>query len=712
MRSQKRQWESQSEETLHQVIPEEEYDPFQTQTTGLDKTATGHRLRRFWFRSLVGIFSPLLVLSYYLVIWRVYVAPLDPAPGFIVGPEGAKYVYYGWFVAGIIGLNLSLYSLAGVEAAMLMHPAWDVGDAMTLMMHADASWSGPGGWIKTVKRLVRTRMSPGGSTWPSKLWFVLALPSMAIFVAWPLSGLSFEMASGYVRRSVSGTFPNVTGFSYANFNERHIDDAISGADVTWRNALDARVPGKGAIYTAPGGASFSRAYLPKDDGVPRIFLTAQAENPIDGNSWGLALQYNCSIVKHLSEFTSIKYQKSSNSTNATLFEPRMQAVDPATAIQFVNSSYTDNFYFVAEYAYKVWPNASASRRIMETDPLYWMKQTQCYFNQVENITGDYPGLDDEEVFEMVLWQYFYEAGYVDPKPVFNSTIDYNITELYGAHAFQQWDGHNLTQPMTATGVRCTSSSNVGTADIDGAHSTYRNFVRTDTKVNFQTARCAERFGPGIISSFLQKGGSLMSAAADSSLMSALFSSAGREKPLYASFSQDPIDAGTGTNIQLSYLQANDLRNSLLRAYAAYAVQLMFNGGQRYTATDGTHTTFPNPNVTELLPGSILTNGIVPPEVPAILFLVWSLAVLSFCALYGFRRRWSATLDGYSLFRFGADITEAGKSRIARFSNTREVEECKALHGLPGFVGDKRPQAWIGQIALVDGVPAAKAKLYD
>ncbi|KAB5533377.1 hypothetical protein GE09DRAFT_1250627 [Coniochaeta sp. 2T2.1] len=516
MRSQKRQWKSQSEETLHHVIPEEEYDPFQTQTTGVDKTATGHRLRRFWFRSLVGIFSPLLVLSYYLVIWRLYVAPLDLAPGFIVGPPGAKHVCYGWFVAGIIGLNLSLYSLAGVEAAMLMHPAWDVGDAMTLMMHADAAWSGPGGWIKTAKRLVRLRTSPGGSTWPSKLWFVLALPSMAIFVAWPLSG-----------------------FSYANFNERHVDDAISGAGVTWKNALDARVPGKGVIYTAPGAASFSQAYLPKGDGVPRIFLTAQAENPIEGNSWGLALQYNCSIVKHLSEFTSIKYQKSSNSTNATLFEPRMQAVDPATAIQFVNSSYTDNFYFVAEYAYKIWPNASASRRIMETDPLYWMKQTQCYFNQVENITGDYPGLDNEEVFEMVLWQYFYEAGYVDPKPAFNSTIDHNITELYGAHAFQQWDGHNLTQMMTATGVRCTSSSNVGTADIDGAHSTYCTF--------------------------------------------------------------DPMDAGTGTNIQLSYLQANDLRNSLLRAYAAYAVQLMFNGGQGYTAADGTHTTLPNPNVTELLP---------------------------------------------------------------------------------------------------------------
>lgn len=199
---------------------------------------------------------------------------------------------------------------------------------------------------------------------------------------------------------------------------------------------------------------------------------------------------------------------------------------------------------------------------------------------------------------------------------------------------------------------------------------------------------------------------------DNNLVSALFTSAGKPGPLYASYDTEGIDAGTGTFLQLSYLQETDLRHSLLRAYAAYAVQLMFNGGQGFTNLDGSQTTFANPNVTEFLPGTVLTNGIVPPEVAAILFLLWSLAVSLLCALYGFRRRWSATLDGYSLFRFGADISEAGKNRILAFSNTREAEECDALHRLPGFVGDKRPQAWIGHVALVDGVPAVKSKRYD
>jgi hypothetical protein len=658
---------------------------------------------------VVGIITPLLVIAYYMSVWRVYLAPLDPVPGFIVGPPGATYIYYGWFVAGIIGLNLSLYALAGVEAAMLMHPAWDVGDAMSLMMHADATWSGPDGWIKTVKRLLRMRKSPEATTWPSNLWFVLAFPSIIAFLAWPLSGLSFEMTSGFIHRGATfGTAPNVTGFSYANFNGRFGQDLIDGAGATWRYATDASVPGKGIIYTEPGVQRFSQPYLPKDDGVPMIFLTAQADNPIHGNSWGLALQYNCSIVKDLSEFTLVAYNHTLNTTQPG---PRLHSQNPDVAIQMVNQSYAGNMYAVAEFAYRRWPSFSAYEQFMKDDPDYFIKTTSCYYNQVPNF-GDYPGLDDEnDVLEMVLWQSLLKALYVDPVPDYNTTMDYNITELYGAYTWAVNSDFSL--PLSAIGVRCTSSSNVGTADVDGTHSTYTNFVRTDTPIKKQSLRCAQRFDAAAVSQMLAPWAGTFR---DSNLVSALFTSSAGPGPYYASYNltDSPIDAGTGTLLQLSFLQASGLRYSLLRAYAAYAVQLMYNGGQGSNTVDGGHTSFrnPNPNVTEFLPGTVLTPGIVPAEVSATLFLIWSVAVLLLCAVYGFRRRWSATLDGYSLFRFGADVSEAGKTRIAAFSNTLEVDECKALLGLPGFVGDKRPQAWIGQIALVDGISALKSKRYN
>jgi hypothetical protein len=57
---------------------------------------------------------------YLIVIWRLYLAPVDPDSPAAFGPSGAKWVFYSWFVAGAIGLNLSLYGLAGAEAGMLM----------------------------------------------------------------------------------------------------------------------------------------------------------------------------------------------------------------------------------------------------------------------------------------------------------------------------------------------------------------------------------------------------------------------------------------------------------------------------------------------------------------------------------------------------------------------------------------------------------------
>jgi hypothetical protein len=274
----------------------------------------GHHLRRFHFRTFVGVLGPIVVTAYYILIWRLYIAPVDPNSPLIFGLPGATWVYYSWFIAGIIGLNLSLYGLAGVEAAMLMEPTWQVSDVLQLIMHADATWSGPGGWIKTARRLFRISKASGHSKLPGRLWWILALPSMVIFAAWPLSGLSFETTAGWVHGRRGGAGPTVIGFSYDNFNERHVDDAPAGAGVTWQYALDARVPGQGIVYT-PEGFDRSQipfleklpAVFPKDDGISRLFLTAQATDaPIEGKSWGMLVEYNCSIVENASQLTLLK----------------------------------------------------------------------------------------------------------------------------------------------------------------------------------------------------------------------------------------------------------------------------------------------------------------------------------------------------------------------------------------------------------------------
>jgi hypothetical protein len=214
--------------------------------------------------------------------------------------------------------------------------------------------------------------------------------------------------------------------------------------------------------------------------------------------------------------------------------------------------------------------------------------------------------------------------------------------------------------MSAIGVRCISSSAVGTADIDGVLSTFSHFQATDTPIYNQTNDCATRFGPQALldmfnSIFVDFRGQ------PSEWLSTFSSSVSAPPAFYAQFADDPGDEATGALTQLSMLQATDLRGSLLRAHGTYAVQLMYNGGQGYSASDGNHgASFVNNNVTAFEATTVLQGGVVAPIYPAVLLAIWALASMLLGLLYGFRRRWAPTLDGWSLFVFGVDLSQQVK----------------------------------------------------
>lgn len=229
------------------------------------------------------------------------------------------------------------------------------------------------------------------------------------------------------------------------------------------------------------------------------------------------------------------------------------------------------------------------------------KNTACYFKEAEDFTGDHPGISQDQVFEALLWQSLLNLTMLDRlsnAPRVNFSPPHNISDAYGAYnwralfigQFPNANGTNLTtklplNPMSATGVQCKASSNVGTADIDGVTSSYSNSARTDTPMNNQTQRCAQRLGAQVPSLVMPKFGEKWS--------SSLFTSAAAAPPLYAPYTDDgsDIDSGTSFMAQMSYLQAEKLRQSMLRAYAAYVVQLMYNGGQGFTMRDGSHIGF-------------------------------------------------------------------------------------------------------------------------
>lgn len=49
---------------------------------------------------------------------------------------------------------------------------------------ADTTWSGPGGWMKAIQWAVQMRRTKSKqSEIPGRLWFILALPSVGVFIS-------------------------------------------------------------------------------------------------------------------------------------------------------------------------------------------------------------------------------------------------------------------------------------------------------------------------------------------------------------------------------------------------------------------------------------------------------------------------------------------------------------------------------------------------
>jgi hypothetical protein len=90
-------------------------------------------------------------------------------------------------------------------------------------------------------------------------------------------------------------------------------------------------------------------------------------------------------------------------------------------------------------------------------------------------------------------------------------------------------------------------------------------------------------------------------------------------------------------------------------------RLMYNGGQGYSAPDGSHgASFINRNVTAFEATTVLQRGVVPPIYSAVLLAIWATGSMVLGVLYGFRRRWAPTLNGWSLFVFGVDLSKQVK----------------------------------------------------
>ncbi|KAM0717074.1 hypothetical protein Q7P37_006926 [Cladosporium fusiforme] len=660
---------------------------------------TEHLLQSHTWRALVGFCVPLILASYFVITWILYLRhPEFPNETVSFGRAGSRTVYYSWFILGVVGLDLSEYGLLGIEASMLMTYFWGAPNAWHVIMHGDHSWSGPDGWLEAVKSHFEDVSAKRRRTYseraPRRLWWILAAPSILLFGALPLLGLSMELKSGFRE---TGKPPRLAGRNWTTFNDRSRQEILVAAHNAWSIAAPPRMPAFGMIFVNDEAISdnsilenFSPTdnVFPADRGVNDVFLAPQTDAPYSGKAWGIVMHYNCTIMTQLDDFVVLNRRNGST----PLREYRTAYDVGGDRIEIHNQTTSKsggvNYKAIAELGF-----SNASRG--DTDLNSW-QSTQCYFNDSDGATQGYPGLTRNSTLEMAIWQTATDdipPGTPSLGPgAFDFTLGPTIESLRGAYKTPSEDGKSM-DPMEAIGVQCISSSAVGMADVDGTTLRYQNFIQSDTKIPEDPSQCVPRLELTVPQSIFI--GEMMR----SSWSEDFFTSANAQRLILTHLSNDSTEYAL---VRPSLLRAEDLRRALSRAYAMAAVQLMYDGPQGYAfkRLSNEDDPFTNRNATSYSSGSVLVRGAVPPALPATLLIIWAIISCILSIRYGFQRRWADTLDSFSMFRFGGDLSDEIKVKEMPLYSSKSFRDHEQLMELPGFVGDSRPEFEPGHVTLV------------
>ncbi|KAL5348880.1 hypothetical protein ACLOAV_006305 [Pseudogymnoascus australis] len=636
------------------------------ETAKSDRTETvkPQQLQRYWVRTLTLILVPPIITAWYAVIWTRLVLGVNNDAAAKYRTFSGSLIYYSWFIIGIFGLPWARYGLLGVELAMLQTPFWKASNLVATMMHSDTTWSGPSGWGKAIYYREFYR-----------LWCLLALLSILPFIAFPLSGLVFELGDGYIKTSA---LPIVTGRNTTTYNNKPIGGSI--APEAWKMGLTPAIPGYGVVYTPPGvdrsdhsGLKTVPNILPLTESIPDMFLAPQADVPVSGEAWGLRVKYNCSVVRDTSELTILNQKPvsilSTDATRSGIFTLRTPS---GSSIMIFNSSGDFAGYNLWSYSEIGWSIPFNVENTYEEGP------------SIDGVTYD---ISESMVFEYALWQI--QLHGLDDKP--NETYPFNTTlgptiEGMGGPYFLSKDkkfvsnntfskvaqGENFTlidngQQVTLdanftdltdyfnpiylaeyevkgfaetvvdvappVGVRCVVSSGAGTATLDGVTSTFSNYSRVDPEANVRG----------------QPGG-IFGQLAQKTLYGTRFADFYKPSNLPGLLSFDDTGRYQG------YVPSTGLLQSVLLSYGMDALDRI------YGTPAGLSGEWESAYLTSSEKGKILTIAtLIPGQVPGYivlgLFCLWSALSVTLGLVYGFRKRPSDRLDGYSMFTLGMEMAD-------------------------------------------------------
>ncbi|CAH0056556.1 unnamed protein product [Clonostachys solani] len=654
-----------------------------------------YRFSRFIPRTLLNIFGPIFILAFYLFIVEFYLNKPSVNGVMPNRPIDSQIVFYAWWLINIFILDWAKSGIAGYEAAALMNPSIAPKNARQLMWHTDRAWGSLTGWAKAVITTSRylfhkaTQRKPSEWTGPSALWFHLALSSMLLYIAIPLSGLSLEQESALRNGSRR---VEITGVNQTTFDLRSANALAEQIGGSWRRGWTTTPDGASILYAPDGTPEVSDTYF--EDSIQGVYqaLLKNTSNPVNetitifsgpqaserayGRAWGFLATISCTPVHpytglKLLNMTSIDQWSYRTITGGKILS-NMTRTDGMTALT-TGSSQT----LGVNYKYVLATN----------------DDIQAVRRDYSDLIVSLPGANKppySRVAEVVIWQAYdtrqenFKPGYF-PDQTFNDLATHPM--VVNATA-----SDNLTYAGFA--VSCSTVSEVGHAALSATTNTFSDFVVQPSTPDrgLRVPGLIPQY-PGVTTmtslAFAAMGNIIIGYLHNSTCATSFSTLCSPWSGANAATRGVPILSETIKNFQLPTISPERMTLAMYKLLGQVAITVMGTGPGNWTCCDPGADASPDLGILGLEPANDLVPGIVPYQAVLVFLSLW-VAVTVLPQLYPpfFRRRWSEILDGFAMFRLGAEWRDA----IHELDGIDLVspDTARVLDQVPGMIGDMNP----------------------
>lgn len=648
--------------------------------------------------------GPVAVTGFYFFIALEYLSRPsvnDISPSRILSGKG---VFYAFFILSVFVLEWAKSGLAGFEAWALKQPWLAPANANQLMWHTDRAWGSMSGWWKALRvtiSFLRHRRR-GGETWqgPSWLWLYLASCSLIFFVAVPMAGLSMEPAPSI---RLSDRVISIIGPNQSTFDTQQSVSVAQSADGRWRQGAPTTPQGETILYAPEGTQNAGNAFVedeawriynlwPQDDIQPRpnitFFSGPAVGERVHGDAWGMLVNVSCVPVN---PYTGLELLNTTSVNNWTAVTSDGLTVNASDWEQYqqgsISSSYT---LYTDSSSWHITPGFGVNYSYVMTSDRDISNFLSDYSNQSTVPQLPQPEIPIRGSVEMVLWQ------------------SINTGQGFSADQDQEWLKMKETSVVVSSGdylgygLQCSVYSTVGTASLSAITNTFSDFRPQQAAYGntFLTWDALENLGVYAIqtlvyAAFTSAGVNWQGYGGRSHLCTTdtIFSTCngwyganiatnGRAMhiPMSGRSHLENSSESSGFVIQYPAISPQRMALAMHKLFGEVAIALMATGPGNWT----------DPALKGLDPITDIFPGVLPYQLIMALLALWMLLtvlpqVLLPSSLFG--RRWASVLDGFAMFRFGAEWRGAVYGLRGGDLTSHETT---SLCNVPGMVGDLEP----------------------